>query len=85
MPDLLESVLWYFSKRAQQCVVPSSALHASQAQIGKLFQSRFKPILCNFSGKTMPEPAGLDRVPDFASASATFQTPAPRSAEYVPD
>ena len=85
MPDLLESVLWYFSKRAQQCVVPSSALHASQAQIGKLFQSRFKPSLCNFSGKTMLEPAGLDRVPDFASASAIFQTPAPRSAEYVPD
>jgi len=85
MPDLLQSVLWYFNKRAQQCVVPSSALHASQAQIGKLFQSRFKPSLCNFSGKTMLEPAGLGRVPDFASASAIFQTPAPRSAEYVPD
>ena len=43
MPDLLQSVLWYFNKRAQQCVVPSSALHAPQAQIGKRFQSRFKP------------------------------------------
>ena len=85
MPDLLESILCYFTKRSQQCVVPPSDLHASQAQIGILFQSRFKPILYNFSGTTMFEPACLDRVPDFASASATFQTPAPRSAEYVPD
>ncbi len=85
MPHLLESVLCYFKKRAQQCVVPPSALRAWQAQIGKLFQSRSKPILYNFSGTTMLEPACLDRVPDFASASATFQTPAPRSAEYVPD
>ena len=85
MPDPLESVHITFQKEVTAVCCASSALRVSLTQIGKLFQSRIKPILYNLSGKTMLEPACLDRVPDFASASATFQTPAPRSAEYVPD